>query len=95
MPVSKQAAAAADAGALAEASTRTTDDKWRPKEGDNEAFNTITKRRTGGPWEGKIQALTPPEAQRVAASGAGCGAGAATVAATTNDIHEMNKKCFG
>jgi hypothetical protein len=42
-PVPKQAVAAADAGALAEASTRTTDDKWQPVRGENAALNTKTK----------------------------------------------------
>ena len=55
-PVPKQAAA--DAGALAETSTRTTEDKWRPTEGENAAFNTNIKRLTGGPWEGNTQALS-------------------------------------
>jgi hypothetical protein len=85
-PVPKQSAAAADAGALAEASTQTTQDKLRPMGGKNAAFNTNTKRRAGGPWEGNAQALTPSEAQQVAASVAGCGAGAANAAATTNEV---------
>jgi len=83
--IKDRATAAADEGALVEASTRTTEDKWRPTGGENSTFNKNTKRRTGGPWEGKAQALTPPEAQRVAASGAGCRTGAATSAAATNE----------
>ena len=54
-------------------------------EGENAAFNPNTERRPEGPWEGKTQALTPLEAHRVFASGAGCVAGAATAAATTNE----------
>jgi hypothetical protein len=51
--------------------------------GENKAFNTNTKRQTGGPRDGKTQALIPPEAQLIGASGAGCGDGSATAA---NDL---------
>jgi hypothetical protein len=84
-PVPKQAAAAADAGALAEVWTRTAEDKRRSLGGENATFNTETKRRPGGQWKGKTQALTPLEAQRVVASGASFGAGTATAAATANE----------
>jgi hypothetical protein len=73
--VPKQAAVAADAGALAEASTRTPEDKRRPLGGGNAAFNTNSKLRTGGPCEGKMQAWHHqrlngfPQAERSAGPG--------------------------